>query len=76
MLATPRQVVPLSSVMNARRSTPDTVSVGAVPPGHLTLGQVIAADPPFVNSKTNPLVFVEDCPLKVNVVEPAIVAVT
>ena len=50
--ATPLHVVPPSSVTNANTSTPDVVSVGAVPPGHLTdAGHVCVPVPPFVSSK-------------------------
>jgi hypothetical protein len=76
MLARPRQFVPPSSVIKTNTSTPVVVKVGAVPPGHLTVaGHVIAADPAFVNSITNPHAFGEAKGLeKVHVVIPATVA--
>ena len=47
----PRHVVPPSSVMNPRTSTPLVVNVGATPPGHLVpLNQVCVPVPPLVNS--------------------------
>ena len=64
--------------MKARMSTPATVKEGAVPLGQSTeAGQVIAADPPFVNLNMNPLALDEDWPEKVKLVmAPATVAVT
>ena len=48
-------MVPESSVVKTRISTPLAVSEAATPPPHLTLvGQVTVADPPLVISKTQP----------------------
>jgi hypothetical protein len=48
----PRQLVPASSVINTKTSTPLLVKLGAVPAGHLVAaGQYCVYAPPLVNSK-------------------------
>ena len=50
----PYQMVPASSVVKARTSTPLVVSVGAVPPAQSTVpGHATVWEPPLVRYKVN-----------------------
>ena len=54
MLANPYQLEPASTVVKPIISTPEDVSVGATPLGHLTdAGQLTVWLPPFVSINVN-----------------------
>lgn len=77
VVAVPRHVVPPSLVVMMTRSTPEAVSVGAVPPGHLmALGHVTVADPPLVSVSRTVRQAPDAAPIKVSVVAAAMVADT